>query len=281
MQRTWMATKGLSQQFVPLYDKCCNHGCTAVAYSLIDRKEMVMENRNGTGKTEYMSGTQYKTGARYSTGTQCKPGAPDRKPQRIGIMGGTFNPIHNGHLIIAEDVREKAGLDKVLFIPSGQPPHKPGCEVADAEHRFEMVRLAVSSNPYFEASRIEIDRNGLTYTINTLQELREDYGEETAIYFIVGADVVHELVTWREYEKVFRLCEFIAVLRPGYDEAGFNEAIHRISTRKGARIHPVPSHLVDISSTDIRERCRKGRSIKYLVPGSVERYIYEKGLYRG
>jgi len=260
---------------------------------------MNMENRNETGKTEYRSvvhhkpeaqnetGSQYEPGAwnepgkHYARGVLYRPGEPDRKPQRIGIMGGTFNPIHNGHLIIAEDVREKARLDKVLFIPSGQPPHKPGCEVAGAEHRFEMVRLAVGSNPHFEASRIEIDRNGLTYTINTLQELREDYGEETAIYFIIGADVVPELVTWKEYEKVFRLCEFIAVLRPGYGETEFNEAIHRVSKDKGARIHPVPSRLVDISSTDIRERCREGRSIKYLVPESVEWYIYKKGLYKG
>ena len=131
--------------------------------------------------------------------------AQDRETKKIGIMGGTFNPRHNGHLIIAEAVREKAGLDRVLFIPSGQPPHKPGNEVADAEHRFEMVRLAVSSNRYFEASRIEVDRNGPTYTINTLQELREKFGEETQFYYIIGADVVNELLTWRECEKVFRL----------------------------------------------------------------------------
>lgn len=220
-----------------------------------DQTDIAMENVNETGKTEY-------------------------KPRRIGIMGGTFNPIHNGHLIIAEDVHEKAALDRVLFIPSGQPPHKPGSEVAEAEHRFEMVKRAVSSNPHFEASRIEIDRTGPTYTINTLLELREMYGGVTAIFFIIGADVVPELVTWREYEKVFSLCEFIAVMRPGFDESEFSETIRRLSEEKGARIHPVRSHLVDISSTDIRERCRKGLSIKHLVPASVEEYIIKNGLYR-
>ncbi len=223
---------------------------------------MTMENSNKPDKIEY------------------KPEAQPLKARRIGIMGGTFNPIHNGHLIVAEDVRGKAGLDKVLFIPSGQPPHKPGIELADAEHRFEMVRRAVSSNPCFEASRIEIDRNGTTYTVNTLMELRERYGEEAGIFFIIGADVVPELVTWRECEKVFRLCEFIAVMRPGFDETEISDTIRRLSSEKGARIHPFQSRLIDISSTDIRERCNRRHSVKYLVPESVEEYIIENGLYR-
>jgi nicotinate-nucleotide adenylyltransferase len=266
---------------------------------------MIMEHMNGISKTEYVPGALncaarmqgQMTGARSQmTGTQREAarelkevtGAQGKiadsrgdKTRRIGIMGGTFNPIHNGHLIIAEDVREKAGLDKVLFIPSGQPPHKPGYEVADAEHRFEMVRRAVSSNRHFEVSRIEVDRNGPTYTVNTLLELREKYSEETTFYFIIGADVVPELVTWREYEKVFCLCDFVAVMRPGFDESEFSGAIRRLSEEKGTRINPVQSHLIGISSTDIRERCRTGRSIKYLVPESVEEYISEKGLYRG
>jgi nicotinate-nucleotide adenylyltransferase len=238
---------------------------------------MIMERMNETDKTEYDTGAQDKAVGAQGQIARSQGG----KARRIGIMGGTFNPIHNGHLIIAEDIREKTGLDKVLFIPSGQPPHKPGYEVADAEHRFEMVRRAVCSNRHFEASRIEIDRDGPTYTINTLQELRESYGEETAIYFIIGADVVYELDTWREYETVFRLCDFIAVMRPGFDESEFSGMIRRLSAEKGARIHPVPSCLVDISSTDIRERCSTGRSIKYLVPEPVEEYIIGKGLYRG
>jgi len=209
------------------------------------------------------------------------PVIPGERTERIGIMGGTFNPVHNGHLIIAEDIREKAKLDKVLFIPSGQPPHKPDSEVAAAEHRYEMVRLAVASNRNFEASRIELDREGYTYTVNTLLELREKYGQNTGIYFIIGADVVHELKTWREYEKVFTLCEFIAVLRPGYDEKALEDTIYQLERENGAVIHTVTSRLVDISSTDIRERCRGGKSIRYLVPEAVEEYISRNGLYRG
>ena len=204
-----------------------------------DQTDIAMENVNETGK-------------------------PNINPEDR-IMGGTFNPIHNGHLIIAEDVREKAALTGSCSSLQDSL-RKPGSEVAEAEHRFEMVKRAVSSNPHFEASRIEIDRTGPTYTINTLLELREMYGGVTAIFFIIGADVVPELVTWREYEKVFSLCEFIVVMRPGFDESEFSETIRRLSEEKGARIHPVRSHLVDISSTDIRERCRKGLSIKHLVP---------------
>jgi len=198
---------------------------------------------------------------------------------KIGIMGGTFNPIHNGHLIIAEDVREKCGLDKVLFIPSGQPPHKPDTEVIDARQRYEMVRMAVENNPFFEASRIEVDRNGLTYTINTLQELKKIYGEGADLYFIIGADVVEELTTWREFRQVFQMCEFIAVLRPGYNDSDFENAIEKNRKDFGAKIRQVRSRLIDISSSEIRKRCERHESIKYLVPDSVEEYIGRCGLY--
>lgn len=202
-----------------------------------------------------------------------------RKKGKTGIFGGTFNPIHNGHLIVAESVREQFGLDRVLFMPSGQPPHKRDSEVIDPEHRFEMVRLAVESNPFFEASRMEIDRSGFTYTVNTLQELRAQCGDETEFYFIIGADVVPELVTWKDFRQVFRLCEFIAVLRPGFDREAFMGEIGRISADYGAVIHTVGARLVDISSTEIRGRRMAGESIKYLVPDGVMEYIYKEGLY--
>ncbi|HEX2947260.1 MAG TPA: nicotinate-nucleotide adenylyltransferase [Clostridia bacterium] len=202
-----------------------------------------------------------------------------RQTGKTGIFGGTFNPIHNGHLIVAESVREQFDLDKVLFMPSGQPPHKRDSEVIDPERRFEMVKLAVESNPGFEASRVEIDRAGFTYTVNTLQQLHAEYGANTSIYFIIGADVVPELVTWKDFRQVFELCEFIAVLRPGFDKAAFDKETSRISGDFGAVIHTVDARLIDISSTEIRERCSGGESIRYLVPDGVREYIYKEGLY--
>jgi nicotinate-nucleotide adenylyltransferase len=198
---------------------------------------------------------------------------------KTGIFGGTFNPIHNGHLIIAESVREQCGLDKVLFMPSGQPPHKRDPEVVDPERRFEMVKLAVGSNPCFEASRMEIDRAGFTYTVNTLQELRTEYGSEMGLYFIIGADIVPELVTWKDFRHVFELCEFVAVLRPGFDKEAFTREIGSITENYGAVIHTVDARLIDISSTEIREKCSAGESIRYLVPDGVREYIYKEGLY--
>jgi nicotinate-nucleotide adenylyltransferase len=141
--------------------------------------------------------------------------------KRIGISGGTFNPIHVGHLIIAEMARDMFDLDKVLFIPSGMPPHKNLGSVLSAEQRFDMVKRAVAGNPYFEESRIEIDREGYTYTVDTLKKLRELYGNDTSLYYIIGADVLNDLLTWRNAEEVFKICEFIAALRPGNDEEAF------------------------------------------------------------
>jgi len=198
---------------------------------------------------------------------------------KIGIFGGTFNPVHCGHLIIAETVREKMCLDKVLFIPSGQPPHKPDSMVIDAEYRFELVQRAVSTNRFFEASRVEIDREGFTYTVNTLTTLREIYGRETGLFFIIGADIIPELTTWKDFRSVFGLCEFAAVLRPGYDSKKIEDDIGQLRQKYGLNIHMVDAPLIDISSSDIRKRCGAGRTIKYLVPESVEEYIITKGLY--
>ena len=199
---------------------------------------------------------------------------------KIGILGGTFNPIHCGHLIIAEAVRERFCLDKVLFIPSGQPPHKPDDEVIDAEYRYEMVRRAVASNRFFETSRVELDREGYTYTINTLRTLREEYGADTGLFFIIGADVIPELTTWKDFDLVFKLCEFIAVLRPGHDRKSFETDIRQIKNNYDIKINITDAPLIDISSSDIRERCSRGNSIKYLVTEGVEEYIYSEGLYR-
>ena len=199
---------------------------------------------------------------------------------KIGIFGGTFNPIHCGHLIIAETVREKLSLDKVLFIPSGQPPHKPDDEVIDPEYRFEMVSRAVASNRFFEASDIEIKRVGYTYTIHTLQTLREEYGLEAELFFIVGADVIPELITWKDFRNVFKLCEFAAVLRPGHDKKVFTAEIEQLKREYNIKVHMIKAPLIDISSSSIREKCSSGKSIKYLVTEGTEEYIDKEHLYR-
>jgi nicotinate-nucleotide adenylyltransferase len=200
--------------------------------------------------------------------------------KKIGILGGTFNPIHCGHLIIAETVRESFGLDRVLFIPSGIPPHKSYIELTGAEHRYCMVECAVRSNPYFEASRIELDRTGYTYTVDTLISLKSIYGDKTSLYFIIGADVINELTTWKDYESVFRLCGFIAVNRPGYDVKTALDDIERFDMQFGASIKILDAPQVDISSTGIRDRVKADKSIKYLVPECVEEYINKNRLYR-
>lgn len=199
--------------------------------------------------------------------------------EKIGISGGTFNPIHIGHLIIAEIARDRFGLDKVLFVPSGMPPHKNLSNVAYAEHRFDMVQKAVKSNPYFIDSRIEVDRGGYTYTVDTLKKLREIYGNSASLYYIIGADVLNDLLTWKNHEEVFEICEFIAVLRPGNDVQAFKNQMEYLKNSHFAKIHYIDAPLIDISSTGIRDSVKEGRSIKYLVPEAVEEYIKLNRLY--
>jgi len=203
-----------------------------------------------------------------------------KRYKKIGISGGTFDPVHYGHLITAQEIRERLELDKVLFIPVGLPPHKKNQRVTEPEHRYNMVLEAIRSNPFFEASRIEIDRQGYTYTIDTLLSLKAVYGDDTRLFFIIGADVVPELVTWKRFEEVFKLCDFVAVNRPGSQREDFFESVRYLKERYSAIIHTIMLPLIEISATDIRDRVRNGRSIKYLVPECVEKYIYENGLYR-
>jgi nicotinate-nucleotide adenylyltransferase len=203
-----------------------------------------------------------------------------RRYKKIGISGGTFDPVHYGHLIAAQEIRERLELDKVLFVPVGLPPHKKDHRVTEPEHRYNMVFEAVRSNPFFEVSRIEIDRAGYTYTIDTLLNLKATYGDDTKLFFIIGADVVPELVTWRQFEEVFKLCEFVAVNRPGSQKEDFFESIRYLKEQYSAIIHTIKLPLIEISSTDIRSRVKNDGTIKYLVPECVEKYIYENGLYK-
>ncbi len=203
--------------------------------------------------------------------------------KRLGILGGTFNPIHIGHLIVAEFVRERYGLGKVLFIPSAHPPHKVDEEVIEVAHRYEFVRLSIADNPFFEVSDIELRRKGRSYTVETLKALREAESEPTDYFFIIGGDSVPELKTWKNIEELAGLCTLVVVPRPGWD-------IERIAAedlglpgwiRDGLLRNAVSAPLIGISSTEVRDRIRRAESIRYLVPRPVEDYIMAHGLYRG
>ncbi len=199
--------------------------------------------------------------------------------QKIGICGGTFDPVHMGHLAVAELVRSEFHLDKVLFIPSGMPPHKKTENVTAPMHRLNMVKAAVRSNPHFEAVSIEVERSGYTYTVDTLKQLRLIYPSGTEFYYIIGADVVMDLLSWRNAAEVFTLTNFISLMRPGFKKEAYDNQIKDLSQTYNANISSFEIPLIEISSTFIRERIRTGKSIKYLVNEEVEEYIYNNGLY--
>jgi len=194
---------------------------------------------------------------------------------RLGIMGGTFDPIHYGHLVAAEEARAAFGLHLVTFIPCREPPHKKDYQVTDAEHRYAMTMTATCTNPHFDALRIELERLGPSYTIDTLRQLHAAH-PQAELFFITGADAVRELLTWREPERLVALCRFVAVTRPGYDLRGLERDLGELARSVAA----IEAPGVNISSTQIRERVAQGRSIKYLTPDAVETYIVKHRLYR-
>lgn len=198
----------------------------------------------------------------------------------IAIMGGTFDPIHYGHLVTAEAVRHKFNIERVLFIPTGNPPHKTDKKVNSSEHRYLMTVLATVTNPYFDVSRMEIDRQGYTYTIDTIMELKNIVSEDTMFYFITGADAIHQILTWKEPEKLLGLCEFVAVTRPGYNKNKLFNEIENLRNRFESKIHFMEGPSLDISSSDIRNRVQQDFPIKYMLPETVESYIYKFKLYR-
>jgi nicotinate-nucleotide adenylyltransferase len=200
--------------------------------------------------------------------------------KKIGVLGGTFDPIHLGHLIVAEDIREKLGLGEVLFIPAGRPWLKLKEEktVSAVEHRLAMVRLAVASNPYFKVSTMEIERPGLSYSIDTVLELKAKLGARAEIYFIVGPDALAELPRWKEPARLVELCQVVGIGRPGYARANLRK-LERSVPGASQRIMVVEVPQINVSSTDIRKRVTQGLSIRYLVSETVEKYIAEHGLY--
>jgi nicotinate-nucleotide adenylyltransferase len=202
----------------------------------------------------------------------------NKNPRRIGLMGGTFNPIHIGHLVTAEEAFYQFNLDEIIFIPSGKPPHKADHEIAPPEDRYLMTVIATASNPHFTVSRIEIDRTGPSYTVETLREMKKIYGEDTELFFITGADAVIEILTWKDPEIIADLCEFIAASRPGYSFRKFEE-LKLSHPRKLPKVHFMEIPALAISSTDIRRRIREGKPVKYLLPEGVAQYLTKRGLY--
>ena len=197
--------------------------------------------------------------------------------RRIGIMGGTFDPIHYGHLRAADDAHTAFDLSEVIFLPSGHPPHKVGKRVTPSDLRYMMTVLATIDCPYFSVSRIEIDREGASYTFDTLKELcaMPKY-KDAEFYFITGLDAVLDIVSWKNPEEVMKLCKFVAVSRYGYTHKRMESLPQEIRSA----IIPLEIPLLAISSTELRDRVRRNWSIRFLVPDAVEDFIVKNGLYK-
>ncbi len=202
--------------------------------------------------------------------------------KKIGLIGGSFDPIHFGHLLAAQGAAEQLGLATVIFIPAMQPPHKKYRHLAAFEHRYAMVKIAIRANPLFEVTDIERRRGGKSYSIDTIHQLRAEYGMDKKLCFIVGADMVRDLPTWRQIDELVRLCAFAVVVRPGYD---FDCDLDEIEGRLGrkfvteTRRNIVRIPPVGVSATEIRRRLGAGKAVRYMVPEGVERYIQRHGLY--
>ena len=197
--------------------------------------------------------------------------------KKIGIFGGTFDPLHTGHMIVAETIMDEFGLDQVVFIPAAVPPHKLGRQISPARDRYMMTMLATCSNPRFQVSDMEMHRQGPSYSRDTLAQLIEKHGSDTEFYFVVGADSVVSLHTWNRIDELLGMCHFIGASRPGC-----MPDMSKIKARFGPlaeKIHCLETPELEISSTEIRKRVRLGKTIRYIVPEAVEQYIYKEKLY--
>ena len=222
--------------------------------------------------------------------------------QRIGLFGGTFNPIHTGHLSIAEEIREHFSLDSIIFIPTGTPPHKENSEVIDPVHRLHMVERAIAPYQYFTVSSIEAERRGMSYSIDTIKVLQKEMGDKAELYFIIGIDAFLEIKTWKDADDLLTLCNFIVIPRPGYRFTGLKGVdmplfknslesvdlerldrgeISRLSIKLTEHYHLFLERITpcDISSTGLRMLIKEKKEVKNLLPDSVLLYIIKKGLY--
>jgi len=198
---------------------------------------------------------------------------------KTGIMGGTFNPIHSGHIMVADVVKEELGLDEVIFILAGEPWLKAGTSIISAEHRLNMLRLAIAGKSHFRTSTIEIERKGPTYSVDTVAQMSREIDDSDKLFFIIGWDKLMELPRWHQPKRLISLCQLVAVPRVGFpvpDLASLEASIPGITQR----VIMLDKFHVDISASVIRERVRQRLPISHLVPEAVERYIEENGLYR-
>jgi nicotinate-nucleotide adenylyltransferase len=197
---------------------------------------------------------------------------------KTGILGGTFDPIHNAHLMIAGEALKRLGLDEVIFIPTSHTPLKEDTVITPVEHRVRMVEVALAGNPAFRLSRIEIDRAGISYTVDTITDLKRSLGDDTELYFITGLDSLETLHRWKEPDKLVKMCRLVTVSRPGY-EVPDTEELEKDVPGITKNLIIIDDPAPDISATDIRRRVAAGISISDLVPVAVEAYIMQKGLY--
>ena len=204
-------------------------------------------------------------------------GQDKNRTYRLGIMGGTFDPIHNGHLVAAEQAYDDLDLDVVVFMPAGRPAFKQNKEVTRGEDRYSMTLLATSDNPHFVASRFEVDYKGITYTADTLRRLRKVYPSNVEFFFITGADAIADIVTWKDAQTVAELAHFVAATRPGYELSRAQKVI--VDSPYDFKVTYLEVPALAISSSYLRSRVQKGQSLRYLTPDSVTGYIHKHGLY--
>ncbi len=202
--------------------------------------------------------------------------------RRVGLLGGTFDPVHYGHLVIAEEVRAVCKLSEMIFVPAGQPPHKTGEKVTEARQRLSMLELAIASNPHFSISMVDLERPGPSYTVDMLRLLRQQWEEQTAIYFVIGWDSLEEFLTWYNPKGILeQITYLVAVHRPGHvEEEGFRKRMEERLPGLKQRLLTIPAPQFEISGTDLRRRVAEGRPIKYQIPEAVEHFIAQHGLYQ-
>ena len=207
---------------------------------------------------------------------------PDRQARRFGVLGGTFDPVHIGHLIIAQEVVSLLGLDRFFFLPAGAPPHKRSRQITPVQHRLRMLDLAIADNPAFALSRVDVDRPGPSYTADTLRLLHAAWGPDTAVYFVMGWDMLYDLPSWYHPAEVVRQVERLVIInRPGFEEsAPYLALLQKLLPGIQERLLWLETARVSIRSTDLRRHVAAGRSIRYQVPAAVEQYILAHGLYR-